>query len=67
MHNHREYEKTLACLIRLLRAMRNNRALEPGQTEDIIAATKRLRHGLRVRNLREVEAAINNLARTCLR
>jgi hypothetical protein len=67
MGTNREYEKILESLIKQLRSMQDKRALEQGQAENMIANTKRLRHALRVRNLREVEAAISNLARTFLK
>jgi hypothetical protein len=66
MGANREYEKILESFIKQLRSMEDKRALEQGQAENMIAKTKRLRHALRVRNLREVEAAISNLARTFL-
>ncbi len=63
----REYEKILALFIRRLRSMDDKRALEPGQKEAMIAATRRLVHALRIKDLRKVEAAVNELARTFLR
>ncbi len=63
----RKAETSLKELTVLLKAMRDEGELEPGQEEPALKAVDKLRHELRVGKRQPIEAAVNELARVFLR
>ena len=59
--------KNLKSVIELLRAMTDSGMLDPAQTKAIVRAMKSLNHALQVRDLWQVESAINDIARIIVR
>ncbi len=63
----RKSQKSLNELAALLRTMRDEGELEPGQGKHAFQAVEKLKHALRVGKRQHIEAAANQLARVFLR
>lgn len=57
------YRKRIRSVVALLRALKDQGALEPAQTEAVVKAVKDLDRALRAHNQKRIESAINNIAR----
>jgi hypothetical protein len=57
-------KKNLRSVVRIVQ--RISETLEPDRKKLLLVAVKKLEHGLIVGNSREVDAAVNKIARICL-